>query len=179
MSVFISPGEAAKRFRTLAQEIDRQTVNAIRRGQHAARKLAFAEFAKTGIGRAFDKRKKNGQLRDSTSQARAVIKRERVKKVGTVYIADLRLKGFAALVEAGGQTRPHMIRPKNKPALAWQATSGALAGKWLRFRQPVQHPGSRIPRQPFAAAAARRAGPEFGREVEVGLVKARTAAGLA
>lgn len=46
---------------------------------------------------------------------------------------------YAAIHQFGGRTRPHVIRPRNKKALAF---GGGV------FRQ-VNHPGSEIPARPF------------------------------
>ncbi|MEW9901041.1 phage virion morphogenesis protein [Chitinivorax sp. PXF-14] len=46
---------------------------------------------------------------------------------------------YAAIHQFGGQTRPHVIRPKNKKALAF-------GGRVVRS---VNHPGSNIPARPF------------------------------
>lgn len=46
---------------------------------------------------------------------------------------------YAAIHQFGGQTRPHVIRPKNKRALAF-------GGRVVRS---VNHPGSNIPARPF------------------------------
>lgn len=48
---------------------------------------------------------------------------------------------YAAIHQLGGQTRPHMIRPKKKKALAWPGGPGP--------RKAVKHPGSKIPARPF------------------------------
>lgn len=46
---------------------------------------------------------------------------------------------YASIHQLGGQTRPHLIRAKNKKALAF----GGL------FRRSVKHPGSKIPARPY------------------------------
>lgn len=46
---------------------------------------------------------------------------------------------YAAIHQFGGQTRPHVIRPRNKKALAF-------GGRVVRS---VNHPGSNIPARPF------------------------------
>lgn len=46
---------------------------------------------------------------------------------------------YAAIHQFGGQTRPHVIRPRNKRALAF-------GGRVVRS---VNHPGSNIPARPF------------------------------
>jgi phage gpG-like protein len=48
---------------------------------------------------------------------------------------------YAAIHQFGGQTKPHVIRPKFKRALAF---GGVVV-------RQVQHPGSKIPARPFLA----------------------------
>lgn len=48
-------------------------------------------------------------------------------------------KKYAAIQHFGGQTAPHVIRPRNKKALAF---GGRVVAK-------VNHPGSKIPARPF------------------------------
>lgn len=50
---------------------------------------------------------------------------------------------YAAIHQFGGQTRPHVILPRNKRALAFGG----------RVVKKVNHPGSRIPARPFLALA--------------------------
>lgn len=67
---------------------------------------------------------------------------------------------YAAYVEQG--TRPHVIRPKNRKALRWAASSGDArlsgsprTGGRVRFAKRVQHPGTRA--QPFMIPGAQKA----------------------
>ncbi|QBH95471.1 phage virion morphogenesis protein [Limnobaculum zhutongyuii] len=46
---------------------------------------------------------------------------------------------YAAIQNNGGTTRPHVIRPRNKKALAFSG----------RFAKKVNHPGSKIPARTF------------------------------
>lgn len=46
---------------------------------------------------------------------------------------------YAAIHQLGGQTAPHVIRPRNKKALAFNG----------RVVKKVNHPGSKIPARPF------------------------------
>lgn len=48
-------------------------------------------------------------------------------------------KEYAAIQQLGGQTRPHVILPRNKKALAFK---GILAKR-------VNHPGSKLPARPY------------------------------
>ena len=67
---------------------------------------------------------------------------------------------YAAYVERG--TRPHEIRPRNRKALRWAASSGdsrltgsPRTGGRVRFAKRVQHPGTRA--QPFMVPGAQKA----------------------
>lgn len=46
---------------------------------------------------------------------------------------------YARIHQLGGKTRPHVIKPKNKKALAFGG----------RVVKSVNHPGSNIPARPF------------------------------
>lgn len=46
---------------------------------------------------------------------------------------------YAAIHQFGGQTKAHVIKPKNKKVLAFNG----------RFAKKVNHPGSKIPARPF------------------------------
>ncbi|WP_375591724.1 phage virion morphogenesis protein [Chitiniphilus eburneus] len=48
---------------------------------------------------------------------------------------------YAAIHQFGGQTRAHVIRPRNKRALAWAGAAHPVTR--------VNHPGSKIPARPF------------------------------
>ncbi|WP_297572592.1 phage virion morphogenesis protein [uncultured Deefgea sp.] len=58
---------------------------------------------------------------------------------GRDYAAIGTNKPYAAIHQFGGQTSPHVIRPKNKKALAF-------GGKVFKS---VNHPGSKMPARPF------------------------------
>lgn len=48
---------------------------------------------------------------------------------------------YAAIHQLGGQTSPHVIRPKNGKALYWPGAAHPV--------KSVNHPGSKIPARPF------------------------------
>ncbi len=48
---------------------------------------------------------------------------------------------YAAIHQFGGTTKPHVILPKNKKALAWPGGTGPV--------KKVNHPGSKIPARPM------------------------------
>jgi len=171
MATWISPGEAAGRFRKLADLQRRELVNGARRATHVWRKRAFGLFAQRGIGRVFGETAVLGRI-ETTAQARVIIKRERVTVKGELIETGLRLRGFAALVEGGGTTKPHEIKPKNAEILAWPSVDG------MNFARRVSHPGGRIPRNPFTADAGRLSQPDFVREMDKATRKAAELAGL-
>ena len=77
---------------------------------------------------------------------------------------------YAAYVEQG--TRPHEIRPRNRKALRWAASSGdaRLSGSprssgRVRFAKRVQHPGTRA--QPFMIPGAQKAVSDAGLKATV------------
>lgn len=96
------------------------------------------------------------------------------------YSSGLRTMGFAALIEQGGKTKRHTIKPiraegyarargkRIKQLLAERPMRFRIGGRWVAVRL-VNHPGSRVPRTPFMAtggAAAQQALPrEFERSV--------------
>lgn len=174
MATWITPKEGAARFRTLGQLMEREVINALRRSTYAWRRNAFGIFSQRGLGRVFGDEAVLGNetQRASTKQARVVIKRERVRKVGDLYETGLRLRGFAALVEAGGRTKAHPINPQPGGVLAWQGPDGAV------FARGVQHPGSQMPRDPFVEQAARASESEFKRQQEIAMERAAKLAKL-
>ena len=48
---------------------------------------------------------------------------------------------YAAILQFGGKTSPHIIKPKNKKALFWPGAKHPV--------KSVKHPGSDIPARPF------------------------------
>jgi len=71
-----------------------------------------------------------GHLRDSIRYQAD----ERGVRIGTNRI-------YGAIHQFGGATRAHVIRPKDKKALAWPGARNPV--------RSVRHPGSRIPARPF------------------------------
>lgn len=64
---------------------------------------------------------------------------------------------YAAIHQFGGQTAPHVIRPRNKKALAFNG----------RVVKKVNHPGSKIPARPFLPADKNgRLQPEAARAID-------------
>lgn len=62
-------------------------------------------------------------------------------------------KVYAAIHQFGGQTRPHVILPRNKKALSFGG----------RVVKKVNHPGSKIPARPFLSLTSEDEGRIVGR----------------
>lgn len=171
MSTFISPKEGAARFRSLEKEIQNESVKALRRATHAWRKKAFLLFSQRGLGRVFGETAVLGTAsqRASTKQAKVIIKRERVTKTGEgLFQTGLRLRGFAALVERGGRTRPHEIRAREGVlGVPPQGLGLNARGKAIFATRVNQRLGARIRREPFVEDAGRQSEGEFKRQMEI------------
>jgi len=147
----------AKKLKTLPEIIEAETKNAIRRGQNAVRKAIGEEFRKRGIGRAIFEKKLNEK------SLKTIIRRDRVKKTGGLYSADVVVKGVAALVARGERSRPHRIGRPGK-VLFNPGTGFAATGI-------VQHLGSQFKRDDFPGRAIASSGAAFRREVDKGMAK--------
>lgn len=80
---------------------------------------------------------KSGRLLNS-------IRSEMVENANVLYVRVYsRGVPYAAIHEYGGQTRPHMIFPKNARALHFMVANGEV------FAAKVSHPGSRIPSRSY------------------------------
>lgn len=184
MTTFISPKEGADRFRSLEKEIQNESVKALRRATHAWRKRAFQIFSQRGLGRVFGDEAVLGTAnqRASTKQARVIIQRDRVRKTGDgLFTTGLRLRGFAALVEGGGRTRPHEIRARSGSVLGVppQGLGTDARGKPIFATRVNQRMGARIPRNPFVEAAGRQSQDEFKRQMEIAVQRSIELAKLA
>ena len=83
-----------------------------------------------------------GQTLTDTGRLRASIARivgEDMLQVGTNVV-------YAGIHQFGGKTKPHVIRPKRKKALAWPGGRHPV--------RKVSHPGSKIPARPFLGLSA-------------------------
>lgn len=103
-------------------------------------------------------RRRTGALMNSISNSKQVeeIEGSVIGTIGPVGVV------YAAIHEFGGQTRPHIIKPRYKKALRWVSSQGqfmSLSGRRLRtntihaFAKEVKHPGSKIPARPYMRPA--------------------------
>lgn len=165
----ITPREAAIRIRKLPSELQNVERNAGRRGARKLRSAALARFMGTGIGRSiFGETAK--RRRAGAKALRAIFPTPRVESraEGQIRIS-YQLRGTAALVDTGGKTSRHVIKPSGgegvmKIAIPGGPTiyrtfprSGGSPGRLRRLLvgrgggdpRGIDHPGARMPRQPF------------------------------
>jgi hypothetical protein len=155
--------EALERFR---DSLPQAVVRALKGVSSVPRGLAVKKFTSRGVGKGiFGRGKDKGAYK--------LIKTGAILSRGGTFVLSLGLRGFAAMQEQGGRTKPHVIEPKFKKAL--RLKGGSVSNTFLRrggaskgvasslgvFRQSVKHPGSNIPRHPFAGDAMREAAPQI------------------
>lgn len=205
MSVTIQ--EAIRRLKTLdSSGLPRATKSAIYRSLAAGRERALDVLAKTTMGQAV-RRRGDVQLRlagnligplrggrpTGASSIPLIVQRVDVKESGMLsgrrYMAGLRTMGFAALLEAGGRTKAHTIKPirlggysrkrreRVKQLLAEQPMRFRIGGRWVTARI-VTHPGSRVPRNPFLRTGVSAAERELPAQFDRAIGDAIKAAGL-
>jgi len=153
MQVF-SPEQMADALDRFGKDAPREQINAIRRAMTFARSIVIKRVRSTGVGRALWGRKGSG--------ARLMVPRQRVTRSGGVIHGGLLLRGLAAMIDAGGRTLPHEIKPKKARVLA-NTVSGFFSAT------AVRHPGSRIAAEAFSEAAMREALPRITEEIDKGL----------
>jgi len=101
---------------------------------------------------------------------RMFIKRDKLRKSGTRYTTGIRAIGFAALIETGGHTLPHTIKARGR--LLANRETGAVFGR------AVQHPGSRVPKEPYLGRSVTSSQPRIVSEIDKGFNKLGKALGL-
>jgi hypothetical protein len=79
----------------------------------------------------------------------------------------IKLKGMAAMIESGGQTKPHII--KGKPYLAFPGKGGS----GFTITKRVNHPGAPVRRHDFARQALDRDGQKINAAVAASLQRTK------
>lgn len=180
-------------------DIDGEILNVVRRGQQAAQAYAVYLFRSQGIGRRLFGQNDKGAFR--------IITRMLAQKTGDgSFVGGIKASGLAAMQDAGGRTKAHVIMPlsaKNalrqegrrsisfagaRRALGQRGHAGGLGG-WPdravlqlangRYVRWARHPGSNIHVFPFMAAGAERALPGIARDMEQTVTRALAARGIA
>jgi hypothetical protein len=138
--------ELARRMRALEANKHKPLLKAARVAVGAARAEAIKGFRATGIGRKLWGARGKGA---GAALMVAYKPRPRWSKSQQKVVGGLETKGIPALIEHGGRTKPHAIRPK---------LAGALAGSLFHpVSGSINHPGSNVPKRPQLYPAMRKA----------------------
>lgn len=191
----------------------KEVVKAIQRAVGRGRSRAADVLKRSTVGQAVARRgrvrarmaKKGGYFGRAATRAELssirkgviplIVKRSRVREQadyakGTrTWATGLETTGFAALIEQGGRTKPHQIKPlraegysKRRSVRAAQLASAGrltfpIGGRWVSPKI-VTHPGSRVPRNPFLETGAAHAQDQLGTQLEAAVASAAQKAGL-
>lgn len=122
------------------------------------RQIAVERLATRGVAR----RLWGGASPHARGGARKMVLVSAVRRSADEDHVSIWALGLAAMMEVGGRTAPHIIRPTRKEALkfpdggfvqGWEAPETAQSGKRRRRderkRRGVQHPGGAVPAQPW------------------------------
>lgn len=186
----MTPAEAVAACKSLKAQLEsgRAELNACRRAARFIRKRAVADFTRTGVGRSvFGVKASRGKTKGREKSLRVVIPGPRVVREATGFLVTSKLQGIAALVEKGGQTKPHQITGSRGqvggsffyqgPTLKGRRRTRIISGR-LGFMgnaghvitpARVSHPGSRFAKDDFYARAWNAGVPVFQTELEKGL----------
>lgn len=156
LSIELKGTEAlAKNSVTFKKRYPRTVLNAMRRAiRRDITKIKAALKALSGLGQTVWA-KRRGSIPQQVSLIQA-----RVADGGQSLITGVKLKGLARLIEEGGRTKAHQIKPRTAPKLAFK-----VAGN-LVFARGVNHPGSPVRAHGIAGRImANNTGPAVQREV--------------
>lgn len=81
---------------------------------------------------------------------------------------------YARIHELGGKTKPHVIEPKSKKALAFLGYTGM--GQWGLFERmvitrKVNHPGSVMPKRSYMASSLKEQATDIVRELKLAAIE--------
>lgn len=149
----LTPQQLERQLTRLASRTpDRVLANAVRRGARRVVAASQREIASKGIGRAIWGANPRG-LRKLVTVARA-------RGESAVVETAIQAVGIPALMETGGQTKTHPIKPKRQGGvLAFMGSQGAA------FARFVTNHRARINRQPSIEPELQRALPTIQREM--------------
>ena len=154
----MTPFQAADALERFLKKEPNLVANAIRRVVRSARTDGMNRMRSRGIGLALFRRR--------AFDLRQIVKTIRIRQEGNAIIGGVEVKGIAALIEMGGRTLPHPIKPKLGTMLALKLPQGRV------FARAVNHPGSRIPAQPSLRPALNAAMPRLATEIDEALAAA-------
>lgn len=132
----MTPAEGAKRVRRVRSEFERAMMKGVRTELKAAREVLVAGYRESGVVHTVFGGNPEGLYRI----VRVSISAKSLEGTEGSLQGKIRIKGLAALTEAGGRTKAHEIFPKQVRALAF-SIGGARV-----FSRNVEHPGGRVPK---------------------------------
>ena len=94
-----------------------------------------------------------------------LVKVGRTSKKGDTYVTGIVVTGMAALIEKGGRTKAHKIRPLTAKRLAFNVGGNAV------FAKLVQHPGSTVTPTPVARPDLQRAKERIASGLQIALLE--------
>lgn len=124
---------AAKALKDFARLTKKETLAGMRQELKLGRKKAVVGYHGSGLGRAlWAKRRKGGPPLILKSNP------ARFSRSGDGFIGGFTARGMAGIIEAGGRTEEHLIKPKRARLLVFEGQSG------LVFTKAVRHPGGPV-----------------------------------
>ena len=114
---------------------------------------------KSGLGRRIWGKKASG--------INSIVTLVKARSAGGLVETGIKLKGMAAMIESGGQTKPHVI--KGKPYLAFPGKGG----DGFTITKQVNHPGAPVRRHDFAKDALDRDGQKIQLAVSASLQRTK------
>jgi len=168
----MTPEQAGKSLEGLSKDIERSTVVSMNKVRKVAITGAKRDFKSQNPGRSIFASKGGRGKPPLTVTGRTA----RYSNTQKAYVTTVVIAGMAGLIEAGGKTKPPRggkIYPVRKKALRFQMGGGTV------YAASVNHPGSRIPKNPIGEKAAEKAFATFPQVLDAAIASAVRARGLA
>lgn len=149
MAKILTPAQAAVALKTLGPMIKLRALRPFGKALSAGRKDAIAGYRSRGIGRNIWRKRQR-----ESSKPPLILKRNRVRlsRTGGGFIGGYTAKGMAGLIELGGQTEKHLLRPKKGKYLVFEGRSGTV------FWKGGTHPGGPVKANPALHTAMEKVG---------------------
>jgi hypothetical protein len=146
MSTYATAADAARALERFVAAFRAQEAVTIRRSLGATRARGVSAFRSRGIGRRM--------FAKNPGAAGRYIKTQPLREAAGSITGGLLVVGMAALQEEGGTTKRHIIRPKGRRYLVFQARQADARNRdGLTFARQVQHPGSHLRKLPLITQA--------------------------
>lgn len=149
--------QAAKAIGMSARELSRRVLAPIRKHMRFVVRDSKRDYKATTLGQALW-----GRGVDKYGKTSLIVKNIRARRSTSqgAFVAGVSVQGMAAIMEEGGRTAPHKIRPRFAKELIFRGRVGGI----VRTKE-VNHPGSRIDRHAVAERRFERAVLDIEREI--------------